>query len=166
MTDSAETNAETCAQEETPAEIRKRKILKCAKETLEQGKSPNCRPNPHKAGIYQLVLDVAIIFMSPFVIITASELLKKKIPCAGHFLAPKRLWLKRVSTPNCDVVICFPPNTSDQFLLWLLQKLKQSSGLIVQARHHASTQSSAFYVTASPQVYVQSKKCTTGIHLK
>lgn len=161
MTDSAETNAETCAQEETPAEIRKRKIVKCAKETLEQGKSPNS----HKAGIYQLVLDVAIIFISPFVIITASELLKKKIPCAGHFLAPKRLWLKRVSTPNCDVVICFPPNTSDQFLLWLLQKLKQSSGLIIQARHHASTQSSAFYVTASPQVYVQSKKCVQPVYI-
>ncbi|ERL84032.1 hypothetical protein D910_01351, partial [Dendroctonus ponderosae] len=90
--------------------------------------------------------------MLPQVFIAASELLKKKIPCAGHFLAPKRLWLKRVSTPNCDLVVCFPPGTDDQFLLWLLPKLKQSTGLTIHVRYHASTQSSAFYVTASNQV--------------
>ncbi|XP_018576940.1 anoctamin-8 [Anoplophora glabripennis] len=78
----------------------------------------------------------------------ASELLKKKIPCAGHFLAPKRLWLKRVSTPNCDVVVVFPPGAQDSVLLWLLSKLRQSPGLTVHVRHHASTQSSAFYLTA------------------
>ncbi|KAJ8983111.1 hypothetical protein NQ317_001855 [Molorchus minor] len=77
----------------------------------------------------------------------ASELLKKKIPCAGHFLAPKRLWLKRVSTPNCDVVIVFPPGAEDPMLLWLLSKLRQSC-LTVHVRHHASTQSSAFYLAA------------------
>ncbi|XP_022912435.2 anoctamin-10 isoform X1 [Onthophagus taurus] len=78
----------------------------------------------------------------------ASELIKRKIPCARHFLAPKRLWLKRVSTPNCDVVVVFPPNTEDSSLLWLLSKLRQSPGLTVHVRHHASTQSSAFYLTA------------------
>ncbi|XP_015837199.1 anoctamin-8 isoform X2 [Tribolium castaneum] len=78
----------------------------------------------------------------------ASELLKKKIPCAGHFLAPKRLWLKRISTPNCDVVVVFPPGAEDSVLLWLLSKLRQSPGLTVHVRHHASTQSSAFYLTA------------------
>lgn len=41
MNDSAHTNSETCAQEETPSEIRKRKLVKCAKETLEQGKTTN-----------------------------------------------------------------------------------------------------------------------------
>lgn len=100
--------------QETIGALRRRKLVKCAQETLGQ----------------------------------ASELLKKKIPCAGHFLAPKRLWLKRVSTPNCDVVIVFPPGADDQFLLWLLSKLRQSPGLTVHVRHHASTQSSAFYLTA------------------
>ncbi|XP_066152104.1 anoctamin-10 isoform X2 [Euwallacea fornicatus] len=114
MSDVKQENSESIDQ----SAIRRRKLVKCAKQTLEQ----------------------------------ASELLKKKIPCAGHFLAPKRLWLKRVSTPNCDVVMCFPPNTDDQFLLWLLPKLKQSSGLSIHVRHHASTHTSAFYVTASPQV--------------
>ncbi|XP_019880243.2 anoctamin-8 isoform X2 [Aethina tumida] len=78
----------------------------------------------------------------------ASELLKKKIPCAGHFLAPKRLWLKRVSTPNCDVVVVFRAGAEDSVLLWLLGKLRQSPGLTVHVRHHASTQTSAFYLTA------------------
>ncbi|KAB0803967.1 hypothetical protein PPYR_00937 [Photinus pyralis] len=78
----------------------------------------------------------------------ASELLKRKIPCAGYFLSPKRLWLKRVSTPNCDVVVVFPTGTQDSILLWLLSRLRQSSGLTVHVRHHASTQSSAFYLTA------------------
>ncbi|KAK9693837.1 hypothetical protein QE152_g33950 [Popillia japonica] len=78
----------------------------------------------------------------------ATDLIKRKIPCARHFLAPKRLWLKRISTPNCDVVIVFPPNTEDSVLLWLLSKLRQSPGLTVHVRHHASTQCSAFYLTA------------------
>ncbi|XP_030764721.1 anoctamin-8 isoform X2 [Sitophilus oryzae] len=85
----------------------------------------------------------------------ASELLKKKIPCAGYFLAPKRLWLKRVSTPNCDVVVTFPPNAEDQFLLWLLAKLRQFHGLTVHVRHHASTQSSAFYLSAPLSVLLK-----------
>lgn len=81
-------------------------------------------------------------------LILASELIKRKIPCAGHFLAPKRLWLKRVSTPNCDVVIVFPSGAQDSVLMWLLARLRQSSGLSVHVRHHASTQSSAFYLSA------------------
>lgn len=82
----------------------------------------------------------------------ASNFIKEKIPCAGHFFSPKRLWLKRVSTPNCDVVIVFPPGSDDSFLLWLLSKLRQSPGLTIHVRHHASTQSSAFYVTAPFQL--------------
>ncbi|CAG9859654.1 unnamed protein product [Phyllotreta striolata] len=78
----------------------------------------------------------------------ASQLLRRKIPYSGHFLAPKRLWLKRVFTPNCDVVITFPPGAKDSLLMWLLSKLRQSPGLTVHVRHHNSTQSSAFYVTA------------------
>ncbi|XP_019755048.2 anoctamin-8 isoform X1 [Dendroctonus ponderosae] len=118
MSELNQENADSSELIETMGTIRRRKLVKCAKETLGQ----------------------------------ASELLKKKIPCAGHFLAPKRLWLKRVSTPNCDLVVCFPPGTDDQFLLWLLPKLKQSTGLTIHVRYHASTQSSAFYVTASNQV--------------
>ncbi|KAL1514375.1 hypothetical protein ABEB36_003643 [Hypothenemus hampei] len=122
MADVSQENPELLPENaETIAAIRRRKLVKCAKQTFEQ----------------------------------ASELLKKRIPCAGHFFAPKRLWLKRVSTPNCDVVICFPPNTEDQFLLWLLAKLKQWSGLSIQVRHHASTQTSAFYVTAAPQILLK-----------
>lgn len=86
--------------------------------------------------------------------ILASALLKKKIPCAGHLLAPKRLWLKRVSTPNCDVVIVFPAGAQDNILLWLLSKLRLTSpSLRVHVRHHVSTQSTAFYLTAPFQVY-------------
>ncbi|CAG9766242.1 unnamed protein product [Ceutorhynchus assimilis] len=118
MSELSEENADTADKSDGIGTIRRRKLIKCAKQTLGQ----------------------------------ASELLKKKIPCAGHYLAPKRLWLKRVSTPNCDVVVCFPPNAEDQFLLWLLARIKQSSGLTVHVRHHASTQSNAFYLTASVQL--------------
>lgn len=81
-----------------------------------------------------------------------STLIKEKIPCAGHYLTPKRLWLKRISTPNCDVVIVFPQGTQDSILLWLLSRLRQSTGLTIHVRHHASTQSSAFYVTAPSSI--------------
>ncbi|CAH1111241.1 unnamed protein product [Psylliodes chrysocephalus] len=78
----------------------------------------------------------------------ASQLIRRKIPYSGHFLAPKRLWLKRIFTPNCDVVITFPHGAKDSLLMWLLSKLRQSPGLTVHVRHHNSTQSSAFYITA------------------
>ncbi|KAJ8935020.1 hypothetical protein NQ314_013045 [Rhamnusium bicolor] len=111
---------ETDKHTEGTGNLRRRKLVRCAQQKLEQGLK----------------------------YLAASELLKKKIPCAGHFLAPKRLWLKRVSTPNCDVVVVFPPGAEDSMLLWLLSKLRQSPGLTVHVRHHASTQSSAFYLTA------------------
>nr|CAI5824442.1 unnamed protein product [Callosobruchus analis] len=79
----------------------------------------------------------------------ASQFLRKKLPYSGHLLAPKRLWLKRVPTSNCDVVIVFPPGTKDPILLWLLSKLRQSPGLTIHVRHHASSHNSAFYITAS-----------------
>lgn len=112
--------------------LRRRNIIRTAQEKLEKG-------------IYHIVFCIYVLALFQFV---ASELLKQKIPYSGHFLAPKRLWLKRISTPNCDVVICFPPGVKDSVLLWLLSKLKQSPGLTVHVRHHASTQSSAFYITA------------------
>lgn len=82
----------------------------------------------------------------------AQRLIKRKIPCAGHLLAPRRLWLRRIATPNCDVVLVFAPSAKDSVLMWLLARLKQTAGLTVHVRHHASTQSSAFYVTAPFQV--------------
>lgn len=102
-------------------ELRRRKVVECAKETLE----------------------------------TASQLLKRKIPCAGHLLAPRRLWLRRVATPNCDVVIVFNGNVKDSVLMWLLSRLRQSTGLTVHVRQHASTQSSAFYISAPFQVLLK-----------
>lgn len=111
--------------------LRRRKIVKCAKNKIEQGLFCSCE-----------------IFIFTNSSVLASEMIKRKIPCAGHFLAPKRLWLRRVSTPNCDVVIVFPQGAQDSVLLWLLSRLRQSSGLSVHVRHHASTQSSAFYMSA------------------
>lgn len=102
-------------------ELRRRKVVECAKETLDQ----------------------------------ASRLLKRKIPCAGHLLAPKRLWLRRVATPNCDVVIVFSQSAKDSVLMWLLGRLRQSTGLSVHVRQHASTQSTAFYISAPFQVLLR-----------
>ncbi|KAG5900571.1 hypothetical protein JTB14_022876 [Gonioctena quinquepunctata] len=64
----------------------------------------------------------------------ASKLLQRQIPYSGHFLAPKRLWLKRVDQGFCTTLV--------------MSKLRQSPGLTVHVRHHTSTQSSAFYLTA------------------
>lgn len=112
--------------------LRKRNLIKSAQDKIGKG--------------YFFLSFLCHCGISKFVL--ASELLKKKIPYSGHLLAPKSLWLKRVSTPNCDVVIVFPTGIKDSVLLWLLSKLKQSPGLTVHVRHHASTQSSAFYITA------------------
>ena len=117
-------------ESDAASHLRRRKLVECAQEKIEQGEFGGS----------------SLRHQSP--LSAASELIKKKIPCAGHFLAPKRLWLKRVSTPNCDVVVVFPPGAEDSVLLWLLSKLRQSPGLTVHVRHHASTQSSAFYLTA------------------
>lgn len=63
-------------------------------------------------------------------------------------MAPRKLWLQRVATPHCDVVMTFPSGAQDSVLLWLLARLRQSPGLTVHVRHHASTHSTAFYLTA------------------
>lgn len=127
---------ETSAEEkENDTTLRRRKFVECAQETFEHGN-------------LLILFNSFISSISSRRIFPATNLIKRKIPCARHFLAPKRLWLKRISTPNCDVVIVFPPNTDDSVLLWLLSKLRQSPGLTVHVRHHASTQSSAFYLTA------------------
>lgn len=120
--DSQEGNTTNLEQEPGGSfELRRRKVVECAKETLEN----------------------------------ASKLLKRKIPCAGHLLAPRRLWLRRVATPNCDVVIVFSSNAKDSALMWLLSRLRQSTGLSVHVRQHASTQSTAFYVSAPFQVLLK-----------
>lgn len=119
---------------EGDSNLRQRKFVERAQETIEQG---NRR---------QLLIKYHL--ESNPLQFSASELLKRKIPCAGYFLSPKRLWLKRISTPNCDVVMVFSSGTQDSILLWLLSRLRQSPGLTVHVRHHASTQSSAFYLTA------------------
>ncbi|GLV40346.1 uncharacterized protein CBL_04147 [Carabus blaptoides fortunei] len=113
--------ADVDKEPETNISVRRRKVVECAKETLEN----------------------------------ASRLIKRKIPCAGHLLAPKRLWLRRVATPHCDVVVVFAPDAQDSVLMWLLSRLRQSPGLTVHVRHHASTQSSAFYLTAPFQILLK-----------
>ncbi|KAM0736413.1 Anoctamin-8 [Formica fusca] len=79
----------------------------------------------------------------------ASRLLRRKIPCTGHLMTPRRLWIQKVPTQECDVVMMFPSGANDETLMWFLGRLRAGTpGLIVHVRHHASSDSYGFYITA------------------
>ncbi|XP_021695269.1 anoctamin-8 [Aedes aegypti] len=85
----------------------------------------------------------------------ASRLIRRRVPCAGHLMTPRRLWLNKIPT-QCDVVIEFPEDAPDDALRWLLSKIKatppEGLGLSVLVRAHDSTKRTAFYVTAPMNV--------------
>ncbi|XP_014250466.1 anoctamin-8 [Cimex lectularius] len=117
------------AAESEISSLRNRKVIDCAKETLEN----------------------------------ASKLLRRKIPCTGHFMTPRKLWIQTVPTRECDVVIMFPNGAQDNTLMWLLSRLRAGTpGLVVHVRHHASSHSYGFYLTAPFNVLL---KAAEEVHL-
>lgn len=107
---------------------------------------------------------------------TASRLIRRRVPAAGHLMTPRRLWLNKIPT-QCDVVVEFPgnilasnivsvpfnyfvqsmaDNASDEALRWLLNRIRapQPEGLGLQClvRAHESTKRTAFYVSAPTNV--------------
>ncbi|XP_076622385.1 anoctamin 8 white walker isoform X3 [Colletes latitarsis] len=93
----------------------------------------------------------------------ASRLLRQKIPCTGHLMTPRRLWIQKVPTQECDVVVMFPSGASDETLMWLLGRLRAGTpGLVVHVRHHASSDSYGFYLTAPFSVLL---KAAEEVHL-
>ncbi|XP_075216238.1 anoctamin 8 white walker [Lycorma delicatula] len=109
--------------------LRQRKLIDCAKETIEN----------------------------------ASRMLRRKIPCTGHLMTPRRLWIQTVPTHECDVVLMFPPGAQDFTLMWLLSRLRAGTpGLVVHVRHHAHSDTYGFYLTAPFQVLL---KAAEEVHL-
>ncbi|XP_039276146.1 anoctamin-8 [Nilaparvata lugens] len=93
----------------------------------------------------------------------ASRLLRRKIPCTGHLMTPRRLWIQTVPTHECDVVLMFPPGAQDLTLMWLLSRLRAGTpGLVVHVRHHAHSDTYGFYLTAPFQVLL---KAAEEVHL-
>ncbi|XP_012276230.1 anoctamin-8 isoform X2 [Orussus abietinus] len=93
----------------------------------------------------------------------ASRLLRRKIPCTGHLMTPRRLWIQKVPTQECDVVTMFPSGARDETLMWLLGRLRAGTpGLVVHVRHHASSDSYGFYLTAPFPVLL---KAAEEVHL-
>nr|CAD7428021.1 unnamed protein product [Timema monikensis] len=93
----------------------------------------------------------------------ASLLLRRKIPCTGHFMTPRRLWIQTIPTQECDVVLMFPPGAQDFTLMWLLSRLRAGTpGLVVHVRHHASSDSYGYYLTAPFNVLM---KAAEEVHL-
>ncbi|KAH9645675.1 hypothetical protein HF086_005324 [Spodoptera exigua] len=100
---------------------------------------------------------------------SAGRELRRRLPMAGqlgaHLMHPRRLLLHSTPTQHTDVVLIFPKGTltitfstglPDSMLLWLLQKLRGSRPrLRVCVRQHASSQCSAFYITADDDVLLQ-----------
>lgn len=88
---------------------------------------------------------------------SAGRELRRRLPMAGqlgaHLMHPRRLLLHSTPTQQTDVVLIFPKGLPDSMLLWLLQKLRGSRPrLRVCVRQHASSQCSAFYITADDDV--------------
>ncbi|XP_046621598.1 anoctamin-8 isoform X5 [Neodiprion virginianus] len=93
----------------------------------------------------------------------ASRLLRRKIPCTGHLMTPRRLWIQKVPTQECDVVVMFPSGARDETLMWLLGRLRAGTpGLVVHVRHHTSSDSYGFYLTAPFPVLL---KAAEEVHL-
>ncbi|CAK1547788.1 unnamed protein product [Leptosia nina] len=127
----------------------------CEKE--ENGSSSNSTPGEHKsfAEFAKDKLD------------SAGRELRRRLPMAGqigaHLMHPRRLLLHSTPTQQTDVVLIFPKGLPDSMLLWLLQKLRGSRPrLRVCVRQHASSQCSAFYITADDDVLLQTAE---EIHL-
>lgn len=78
-------------------------------------------------------------------------MIRRKVPCAGHLMTPRRLWLNKIPT-QCDVVIEFPEDAPDNVLRWLLGRLRgphpEGLGLLTHVRAHESTKRHAFYISA------------------
>ena len=43
---------------------------------------------------------------------SATRMIRRKVPAAGHLMTPRRLWLNKIPT-QCDVVIEFPGKPSN-----------------------------------------------------
>lgn len=64
-------------------------------------------------------------------------------------------WHCGVVLQECDVVLMFPSGAQDFTLMWLLSRLRAGTpGLVVHVRHHASSDSYGFYLTAPFNVWV------------
>ncbi|CAO1355953.1 unnamed protein product [Diamesa hyperborea] len=85
----------------------------------------------------------------------ASRLIRRRVPAAGHFMTPRRLWLNKIPT-QCDVVLEFPDGSPDEALRWLLNRIRspKPDGLGLQSlvRAHESTKRTAFYISAPTNV--------------
>ncbi|XP_055687332.1 anoctamin-8 isoform X3 [Lutzomyia longipalpis] len=81
----------------------------------------------------------------------ASRLIRRRVPCAGHLMTPRRLWLNKIPA-QCDVVIEFPEDAPDEVLRWLLARIRSPTpnglGLSAHVRAHDSTKRTAFYLSA------------------
>ncbi|XP_025157662.1 anoctamin-8 isoform X3 [Harpegnathos saltator] len=78
-------------------------------------------------------------------------------------MTPRRLWIQKVPTQECDVVMMFPSGASDETLMWLLGRLRAGTpGLTVHVRHHTSSDSYGFYITAPFSVLL---KAAEEVHL-
>ncbi|XP_050683452.1 anoctamin-8 isoform X2 [Leptidea sinapis] len=116
----------------------------------ENGSSSNSTPGEHKS-FTEFARDK---------LDSAGRELRRRLPIAGQIGAqliyPRRLLLQSTPTHQADVVLIFPKGIPDGMLLWLLQKLRGSRPrLKVCVRHHASSHCSAFYITASDDVLLQ-----------
>lgn len=112
-----------------------------------------------------------------YLFISASRLIRRRVPAAGHLMTPRSLWLNKIPT-QCDVVVEFPGNVfhspiplirkpfnyfiqitekaEEKALRWLLNRLRsprpEGLGLQCLVRSHESTKRTAFYVSAPTNV--------------
>ncbi|XP_037079887.1 anoctamin-8-like [Pollicipes pollicipes] len=80
---------------------------------------------------------------------SAGKMLRRRIPQAGHLMTSKSLWMTEVPTEDCDVVVTFPPRTSDDTVEWFMGRIRQRTDLVVAARRHPADNTHRLYVTAS-----------------
>ncbi|CAH1797955.1 unnamed protein product [Owenia fusiformis] len=80
----------------------------------------------------------------------SSRLFNKRFTNTSRFVVSSKVWMNTIPTRDCDVLVTFPSNTSDQTLLWLLSRLRtRTPELSVHVRHHSNTGVFGYYLTAT-----------------
>ncbi|CAH1714513.1 unnamed protein product [Aphis gossypii] len=96
---------------------------------------------------------------------SASKLIRRKIPRAGHLMTPRHLWIQSIPPKACDVVLTFTKTTDYKTIEWVKSLIVDESNgfsLSVNVQYHSSTDSYCFYLTASFHVLM---KAAQDVHL-
>ncbi|XP_023320321.1 anoctamin-8 isoform X1 [Eurytemora carolleeae] len=93
----------------------------------------------------------------------ASKMLRRRIPQSGHLMTAKRFWLQTLPSQDCDIVLIFPPETSELTITWIRAQMQRIRELTIMTREVSISRRTrgklaacyAFQITASYHALLQ-----------